>query len=90
MAHQLHEAKAKIVIGHPLNVETAFAAADLVGLSKSNIFIFGDDAVKGAGSYSRQLLGSRCAKPFEIKTAEQAQETLAFLCFSSGTRGTWE
>ena len=87
MAHQLHEAKAKIVIAHPLNVETAFAAADLVGLSKSNIFVFGDDAVKGAEPYSKQLLGSRFAKPFKIKTAEQAQETIAFLCFSSGTTG---
>ncbi|KAI9257311.1 hypothetical protein BDA99DRAFT_516103 [Phascolomyces articulosus] len=87
LAHQLRETKAKIIIAHPMNVETAFEAADIVGLDKTKVFVFGDNVVKGAEPYTKKLLGNRVAEPADFQSPEQARETIAFLCFSSGTTG---
>ena len=87
LAHQLGETKAKVLVAHASNIDTAFAAADTVGLSRSNIFVFGDNIVNGVQPYVKVLLGSRSVKLVDFESAEQARETLAILCFSSGTTG---
>ncbi|KAI9249472.1 hypothetical protein BDA99DRAFT_523892 [Phascolomyces articulosus] len=87
LAHQLGETKAKVLVAHASNIDTAFAAADIVGLSRSNIFVFGEEIVKGVQPYVKVLLGARLASPVGFESTEQIRETLAFLCFSSGTTG---
>ncbi|KAI9485069.1 hypothetical protein BDB00DRAFT_851723 [Zychaea mexicana] len=87
LVHQLGETKAKVIVAHPSNVETALSAAKVVGIAQANVFVFGNDVVKGVQPYCKVLLGNRVAKPVEFESAEQARETLAFLCFSSGTTG---
>jgi hypothetical protein len=78
--------KAKVLIAHPTNVEFALKAADLVGLSKSNVFIFGDEAVDGLLPYKVGLLSDRRAAPVEV-SPEESESAVAYLCFSSGTTG---
>lgn len=86
LAYQLEMTKAKVLIAHPSNVELALAAADLVGLAKDRIFLFGDKSVSGVLPYSQVFLNQRRATPVEF-TAQQAEDSVAYLCFSSGTTG---
>ncbi|KAI8875815.1 acetyl-CoA synthetase-like protein [Backusella circina FSU 941] len=86
LAYQLEMTKAKILIAHSTNVEFALKAAELVGLSISNIFIFGDEVVNGILPYKLGLLSDRHAGPVEI-SPEESESTVAYLCFSSGTTG---
>lgn len=78
---------AKIIIAHSSNVESALAAADLVGLPKSNVFVFGDKAVNGCLPYKHVFLTSERKASIIKMNAEEAKDTVAFLCFSSGTTG---
>ncbi|KAI7855022.1 hypothetical protein BDC45DRAFT_507555 [Circinella umbellata] len=87
LAHQLEETKAKVLIAHVSNMDTAFAAAGSVGLSRSNIFVFGDNIVHGVQPYAKALLGDRYVELIDFESPEQVRDTLAFLCFSSGTTG---
>ncbi|KAI8146500.1 hypothetical protein BJV82DRAFT_598767 [Fennellomyces sp. T-0311] len=86
LVHQLGQAKATVLVAHASNIDTAFAAAEKVGIPKQHVYVFGDATIKGAKPYIT-LLGNRVAKPVEFESAEQARETLAYLCFSSGTTG---
>lgn len=86
LAYQLEMTKAKVLIAHPSNVELALAAANLVGLAKDRIFIFGSESVNGVLPYSQVFYNERRATPAEF-TAEQAKDSVAYLCFSSGTTG---
>lgn len=87
LAYQLEMTKARIIVAHPTNVESALAAADLVGLPKSNVFVFGDKAVSGCLPYKQVFLTSERKASIIKMTAEEANDTVAFLCFSSGTTG---
>lgn len=80
---------AKVLIAHEDNVESALAAADLVGLARSNVFVFGKQTIHGALPYTRVLLGQRKATLIEL-SAEEAKDTVAYLCFSSGTTGKFK
>ncbi|KAG0167527.1 hypothetical protein DFQ30_005988 [Apophysomyces sp. BC1015] len=86
LAHQLEDVNAKILIAHPLNLDSALKAAEMVGLPKNRVFIFGEKAVNGIQPYTRVFMGHRQAIPVEL-TKEEAKETVAYLCFSSGTTG---
>ena len=86
LAYQLEMTKAKVLIAHPSNVELALAAANLVGLAKDRIFVFGGESVNGVLPYSKVFLNDRRATPAEF-TAQQAKDSVAYLCFSSGTTG---
>lgn len=77
---------AKVLICHKENLKTALQAADKVGILKKNIFVFGDIAVEGVQPFTGALIKQRKAVPKKI-TYEEAQEKVAYLCFSSGTTG---
>jgi 4-coumarate--CoA ligase len=79
--------KAKVLIAHPSNIDAALEAASMVGLSNSNVFVFGKQGTNGCLPYSRVFLTSeRRAAPLKL-TPEEAKDTVAYLCFSSGTTG---
>ncbi|OBZ91830.1 putative 4-coumarate--CoA ligase 1 [Choanephora cucurbitarum] len=86
LAYQLEMTKAKVLIAHPSNLPNALAAAKLVGLDKSNVFLFGTKTVDGVLPYTQVFLNKRRAQPAKL-TPEQARDTVAYLCFSSGTTG---
>lgn len=78
---------AKVLIAHPTNVQSALAAADLVGLPKSRVFVFGKEVTNGVVPYYKVFLtGQRRATLVDL-TAEETKDTVAYLCFSSGTTG---
>ncbi|KAI9031838.1 hypothetical protein CLU79DRAFT_730381 [Phycomyces nitens] len=85
LVYQLEMTKAKILIAHSDNIKTAFEAAKVVGIPSNRIFVFGEDTVNGALPFTA-LLGDRLAIPVDY-TEKEAAETVAILCFSSGTSG---
>lgn len=86
LSYQLEQTKAKVIICHEENLETALIAGARAGVQKKNIFIFGDKAVNGVQPFQTALIRERKAVPEDI-THEQAKEKVAYLCFSSGTTG---
>ncbi|KAI7897203.1 uncharacterized protein EV154DRAFT_433354 [Mucor mucedo] len=87
LAYQLEMTSAKVLIAHPTNVESALAAADLVGLPKSNVFVFGKQVINGVVPYYQAFLTSQRRADLIRLNAEEAKDTVAYLCFSSGTTG---
>ncbi|KAL0085515.1 hypothetical protein J3Q64DRAFT_1101923 [Phycomyces blakesleeanus] len=85
LVYQLEMTKAKILVAHSENIKTALEAAKVVGLPANRIFVFGDDTINGVLPYSA-LLGDRLAIPVDY-TEKEAAESVAILCFSSGTSG---
>ncbi|KAI9272041.1 hypothetical protein EDC94DRAFT_644774 [Helicostylum pulchrum] len=61
-------------------------AADMVGLSRSRVFVFGKNQVQGIAPWSQVFMGERRAALITL-TAQEAKEAVAYLCFSSGTTG---
>ncbi|KAG2235180.1 hypothetical protein BDF21DRAFT_456100 [Thamnidium elegans] len=86
LAYQLQMTSAKILIAHETNVEIAVKAADMVGLSRSRIFVFGKNQVQGIDPWFQVFMGERRATLISL-TAQEAKETVVYLCFSSGTTG---
>lgn len=78
--------RAKVVIAHESNVQVAIEAAGTVGIPKSNIFVFGEQVVRGILPYTQVLLSNRRAIIEEL-SSEDANNRVAYLCFSSGTTG---
>lgn len=89
LAYQLEMTKATVLICHSTNVDSALAAADLADLPKSNVFVFGNQAVQGCLPYTQIFLGQRRAQPVEL-SAQETKESVAYLCFSSGTTGKYK
>ncbi|KAI8979391.1 hypothetical protein BDF20DRAFT_906057 [Mycotypha africana] len=88
LAYQLEMTKAKVLITHTACLESALEAADSVNLPRSHIFVFGKHIVNGIHPYSQVFLShTRCEGPVHL-TSKEAKETVAYLCFSSGTTGT--
>ncbi|KAI7869822.1 uncharacterized protein EV154DRAFT_474357 [Mucor mucedo] len=84
--YQLSQTKAKVLICHEDNIKVALAAGSQAGLNKTNIFVFGDKMVDNIHPFQSVLIGEREAV-LEDLTPEQCKETIALLCFSSGTSG---
>lgn len=78
--------RAKIIICHEENVKTALKAADRVGISEKNIFVFGECDINGIQPFKKALLQKRRSVP-DALTYEEAKDKVAYLCFSSGTTG---
>ncbi|KAF7725298.1 hypothetical protein EC973_000308 [Apophysomyces ossiformis] len=85
LAYQLSETKAKVLISHETNLETALEAAKLANLPSSRVLVFGSNTIRGIRPY-RELLVERRAVPVEY-SYEEAKDSIAILCFSSGTTG---
>ncbi|KAI9272042.1 hypothetical protein EDC94DRAFT_595236 [Helicostylum pulchrum] len=86
LAYQLEKTSAKILIAHETNVEMSLKAADMVGLSRSRVFVFGKNQVQGIAPWSQIFMEERRATLITL-TAQEAKEAVAYLCFSSGTTG---
>jgi len=86
LSYQLEMSRAKVIICHEENLKTALKAADRVGISKSNIFVFGESSINGIQPFQKALLVSRRSAP-DTLTYEEAKDKVAYLCFSSGTTG---
>ncbi|KAI8391664.1 uncharacterized protein BYT42DRAFT_557645 [Radiomyces spectabilis] len=86
LSYQLQETNAKVLIAHEENIDNALASAKNAGIDPSNVFVFGDRSIKGVRPFSTTLLGTRKAQIVKY-TPEEAKETVAYLCFSSGTTG---
>ncbi|CAG8780289.1 14720_t:CDS:2, partial [Racocetra fulgida] len=84
-ASQLITSGASVIIVHPKYLDTAIKAAKEAGIPESRIFLFGNREVHGFQSY-RSLIGDREAEPVSY-SPEEAKNTTAFLCYSSGTTG---
>ncbi|KAL7321159.1 hypothetical protein PS15m_000963 [Mucor circinelloides] len=86
LSYQLEMSRAKVIICHEENLKTALKAADRVGISKNNIFVFGESSINGIQPFQKALLVSRRSVP-DTLTYEEAKDKVAYLCFSSGTTG---
>ncbi|ORY93010.1 hypothetical protein BCR43DRAFT_477892 [Syncephalastrum racemosum] len=86
LVYQLEQTSAKVLIAHPENIDRALEAAAQVKLPKQNIFIFGDQPVKGIQPFKTALMGTRRAEICRMSPAE-SKDVTAYLCFSSGTTG---
>lgn len=87
LLHQLHESKTKYLVTSEELLDTALEAAALAGLSKENIFLFGEKTIKGIRRPYTQAIMADHEAPAEEYDAEEAKATTAYLCFSSGTTG---
>jgi acyl-CoA synthetase (AMP-forming)/AMP-acid ligase II len=84
---QLIVSKAKYLIAHPFNLDTALAAAKLVGIPSSNVWSIIKDPKNRAPDWRSIILnGKDEADPIRF-TVEQSKNALAYICFSSGTTG---
>lgn len=86
LLHQLTACKAKVIVCHESNLKIALAAAGKVGIPKENVLLFGNTAVDGVQPFETVLFKDRKAVP-KVLTYEEANDKIAYLCFSSGTTG---
>ncbi|KAH8555263.1 hypothetical protein BGW37DRAFT_511373 [Umbelopsis sp. PMI_123] len=86
LKYHLQESDASVLVCHTDNVSTALEAADLAGIPRSRVLLFGDKAVNGIQPYTSVLVGEKRAKHIKY-TAEEAKNVIAYLPFSSGTTG---
>jgi long-subunit acyl-CoA synthetase (AMP-forming) len=86
LSHQLGASKAKVIVCHESNLKIALGAAGKVGISKKNIFVFGNTAIDGVLPFETALYRERKIVP-KILSYEEAKDKVAYLCFSSGTTG---
>jgi len=82
---QLKDSGASVIIAHPLTLQTVIKAAAATNIPESKIFLFGDEKINEILPYS-SLIGDREATPVEF-TPEEAKNTTAYICYSSGTSG---
>lgn len=86
MTYQLQTTKAKVLVCHKENLETALIACQESGITMQNIFVFGDEVVHGIQPFNKALILQRKVTLEEL-TYEQYKTKIAYLCFSSGTTG---
>lgn len=81
--------RAKYLIAHSFNLDNALEAAKSVGIPVSNVWCIDNDPKKRA-KYWKEILANSTeeADPIKYTTAE-CKNTLAYLCFSSGTTGKY-
>ena len=88
LERQLQISEAKMLIAHPNNLETALKAADNVGLPRSSIFSIIPDSQNRVPLWSDVLIDySQPPLPPVKMTHDESINTVAYLCFSSGTTG---
>jgi len=87
--YQLEQTKAKIVIASEETLAVALEAAKLAGIPKSNVLVFGNREVNGTQPYTNVLMADYEMEAVEY-SYEEACNTIAYLCFSSGTTGKCE
>lgn len=79
--------RAKYLIAHSFNLDTALEAANLVGITASNVWCIDKDPTDRAVFWKDVVVNSNEeADPIKFSTAE-SRNALAYLCFSSGTTG---
>ncbi|KAH6912861.1 phenylacetyl-CoA ligase [Coprinopsis sp. MPI-PUGE-AT-0042] len=93
LAYQIREAKATIIIAHPLSLDNAVAAAKENSIPEKNIILFDVPGQKPQTKYPsiEGLVEFGLSQPvafteFRLKPGE-GKTKLAFLSFSSGTTG---
>ncbi|KAI9264246.1 hypothetical protein BDA99DRAFT_51740 [Phascolomyces articulosus] len=88
LEHQLRVSEAKILIAHPVNLDNALEAAAVVGIPRSNIFSIVRDPKQRAPCYRDVFIDFTQPELPPVKmTHDQSVNTVAYLCFSSGTTG---
>ncbi|KAI9493746.1 hypothetical protein BDB00DRAFT_871993 [Zychaea mexicana] len=88
LQRQLTVGEAKILIAHPVNLETALDAAAAVGMPRSHVFSIVPDPKQRVRYYRDVLVDHLQPELPPIKmTHEESINTVAYLCFSSGTTG---
>lgn len=86
LAYQVEATKAKVMIAHVSNIDIAVKAAEMVGLPKSSILIFGNETVNDIRTFRQALFSDKPGSPVKL-TSEESETHVAYLCFSSGTTG---
>ncbi|CAG8745642.1 15263_t:CDS:2, partial [Acaulospora morrowiae] len=85
LSFQLSNSGASMIISYPSCLSTIIEAAAEVGIPRSKIFLIGDKEVDGFQPYSTLFI-DREFEPVEY-TPEEVKNTVAILCYSSGTTG---
>lgn len=79
--------KAKYIIAHPFNLDVALEAAAQVGIPVSNVWSIQKDPKNRAPFWKDKVVKeNEESSPVKL-TLEQSKNSLAYLCFSSGTTG---
>ncbi|KAF9110251.1 hypothetical protein BGX27_006594 [Mortierella sp. AM989] len=91
LAHQLIDSGASIIVAHPELLKVAIEGADLVGIPRQRIFLYGDRSIHGVLPYS-SLMPPESTPENQLATVanldgEVAVESTAMICYSSGTTG---
>jgi 4-coumarate--CoA ligase len=86
LQYQLEQSNAKIVIASQETLAVALEAAKLASIPKSSVFLFGDHEVEGVKPYNKVLVAQKEMEAVRLNY-EEARNTIAYLCFSSGTTG---
>ncbi|CAG8779672.1 21591_t:CDS:10, partial [Dentiscutata erythropus] len=85
IAFQLIDSGVSVIIVHPECLNTVIKAAKEARISESRIFLLSDREIHGHQSH-RSLISDREADPV-LYSPEEAMNTTAFICYSSGTTG---
>ncbi|KAL0084771.1 hypothetical protein F4703DRAFT_1981445, partial [Phycomyces blakesleeanus] len=78
--------KPKVLIAFQSNIKVALEAGEKAGILPQDIFVFGEASIEGVQPYTKYLLTDRMATLIEY-TEEEAKDSVALLCLSSGTTG---
>jgi acyl-coenzyme A synthetase/AMP-(fatty) acid ligase len=78
--------KASYIIAHPFNLDIALEAAAMAGIPPSRVWSIQKDPKNRAPFWKDLLVRDEEASPVKL-TIEQSKNSLAYLCFSSGTTG---
>ncbi|KAF0505898.1 acetyl-CoA synthetase-like protein [Gigaspora margarita] len=85
IAFQLNDSGVSVIIVHPECLNTVIKAAKEANISESRVFLLGDREIHGFRPH-RSLIGDRETDPASY-SPEEAKNTTAFICYSSGTTG---
>lgn len=80
--------RSKILIVHPSLLDVALEAASEAGLQQDRVFSIQRDPHQRVPTWFDVLVDySQSPRPLAM-TDQESRETIAYLCFSSGTTGT--
>jgi hypothetical protein len=89
--HQLSTSKTKIIITHPVCLNTARLAAKNYGLAESQLILIKEEGTLPGVPFLDQLIEFGASRPENFRAVRlkhgEAKTTVAFYCFSSGTSG---
>jgi 4-coumarate--CoA ligase len=91
LVHQLSTSKTKIIITHPVCLNTARLAAKNYGLAESQVILIQEEGAPPGVPFLDQLIEFGASKPENYRAVRlkpgEAKTTVAFYSFSSGTSG---